>query len=244
MEKIRLDKFLSNMGLGSRSDVKKLIKLNKITVNNQVEKNSSRIIDLSKDKVFFEKKEIVYVKNIYIMMNKPSGVVSAVVDNLHKTVIDLLDKKYSNYNLFPVGRLDIDTEGLLLITSDGAFAHNLLSPKKHISKTYYVEVDKIINEDDVEKFHKGIVLDDGYKTMPAILKVLECDEQLNISKVEVTIYEGKFHQIKRMFADVKAKVIYLKRIKMGNLGLDNLLNKGDYRELTSEELKFLNKKDK
>lgn len=237
MSKMRLDKFLANMNIGSRSEVKKYIKDSKILVNSKIEKDAGKIIDTENDKIFFNNQEITYIEKIYIMMNKPKGVVSATFDNLHKTVIDLLDEKYKNFDIFPVGRLDIDTEGLLLLTNDGQLAHNLLSPKKHIEKTYYVEVNKEINEHDIKKFKDGIILDDGYKTMPAKLVIIE--NTRNYAKLNVTIREGKFHQIKRMFADLNAKVTYLKRIKMGNLVLDENLLLGNYRELTEIELKLL-----
>lgn len=235
MPKMRLDKFLSDMKIRSRSNAKKLIKDGKIKVNGLVELDASRKIDTDKDRVYLFDKELEYRKNSYFMLNKPAGVVSARVDNVHKTVIDLVPQLY-RYKLFPVGRLDIETEGLMLLTDDGKFSHELLSPKKHIDKTYYAEISKLVEEEDIQKFAYGIMLDCGYKTMPAVLNVLEADKETNISKVEITIQEGKFHQIKRMVADIGAKVLYLKRIKMASLSLDESLAPGEYRELNKEEM--------
>jgi len=162
-----------------------------------------------------------YREYIYIMMNKPQGVISATYDNRHRTVIDILPDEYKFFNLFPVGRLDIDTEGLLLLTNDGQLAHELLSPRKHVPKKYYALIDGIVTTKDVDVFREGVVLDDGYKTLPSELFILKSDPY---SEVEIVIYEGKFHQVKRMFEAVGKKVKYLRRIGMGKLKLDETSN--------------------
>jgi len=169
-------------------------------------------------------------------MNKPAGVISATLDNRYETVIDLLPDEYKTFNLFPVGRLDIDTEGLLIITNDGELAHMLLSPKNQVPKIYYAIVDGVVTEKDVMAFNEGVILDDGYKTLPAKLKILK---QGNRSEVEIEIYEGKFHQIKRMFDAVGKKVKYLRRISIANVKLDENLKSGEFRELNQEELDML-----
>jgi 16S rRNA pseudouridine516 synthase len=178
---------------------------------------------------------------VYLMLNKPQGVISATEDSRERTVLDLLSDHYKHLDLFPVGRLDKDTEGLLLLTNDGKLAHNLLSPKKHVAKTYYAEVAGLVNEADLILFSSGVTLDDGYVTMPAKLVVLSQGDPLlrKDSKIELTIMEGKFHQVKRMFLAVDKKVTFLKRISMGHLKLDEYLAPGEYRELTEEELQQL-----
>lgn len=232
---MRLDKLLANMGFGSRKDVKSLIKKKKVTVNEAVVKDSSSHINLEYDTVRVNNEVVVYQEFIYLMMNKPPGYVSATVDDRDKTVIDLLPQSYQLFNPFPVGRLDKDTEGLLLLTNDGDLAHQLVSPKKDIEKIYYARIRGHVTELDVEKFRNGITLDDGYKAKPAILKVLQADES---SEVEVSVTEGKFHQVKRMFKAANKKVVYLKRIKMGKLKLDDNLSTGEVRELTKDELEY------
>lgn len=233
--KIRLDKLLANMGESSRSDVKKLIKYGRISVDGEIVKNAAMQVEEGQ-KVFFDGREILYRQYVYIMMNKPQGVISATEDNRDKTVIDLLDEKYLIWNLFPVGRLDKDTEGLLILTNDGQLSHNLLSPKKHIPKTYYARVDGTVTQEDIEAFKAGVELDDGYKTLPADLSILKSSY---VSEIKLTIMEGKFHQVKRMFEAVGKKVTYLKRISMGKIMLDESLKLGEYRELTYEELELL-----
>jgi len=227
--KIRIDKLLSNTGEGSRSDVKKLLKGGAVTVDGFVIKDSGTQVEEGQDITVYGRK-IIYKKFIYIMLNKPQGVVSATKDK-NETVIDLLDEGFKAWDLFPVGRLDKDTEGLLILTNDGELSHNLLSPKKHIPKTYYATIDGEVTTQDVKLFEMGVVLEDDYKTLPAKLKILECAE---LSKIELTIMEGKFHQVKRMFESVDKRVTYLKRISMGKLKLDENLVLGDYRELTDD----------
>ncbi|HRU41974.1 MAG TPA: 16S rRNA pseudouridine(516) synthase, partial [Candidatus Diapherotrites archaeon] len=173
---------------------------------------------------------------IYIMMNKPQGVISATEDSRERTVIDLLSDEFKAFKPFPVGRLDKDTEGLLLLTNDGQLAHRLLSPKKHVPKTYIAKVAGRVSEEDAEAFSNGVTLEDGYRTMASRLEILV---RGSISLVEVTIYEGKFHQVKRMFQAVGKEVIFLKRISMGELKLDETLEPGEYRELNEEELRIL-----
>lgn len=232
----RIDKVLSNLGYGSRKDIRKVCKDGLVKVNGTVIKSSSVHIDPESSEIIIGNEIVDYREFVYIMLNKPQGVVSATEDNRDETVVDLLDEKYAPFEVFPVGRLDKDTEGLLLLTNDGKLAHNLLSPKKHVSKTYYVKVDGIVTEEDIEKFKEGVYIEEDYKTLPANLKILKSDE---ISEIELTIHEGKFHQVKRMFQAVDKTVIYLKRLSMGPLKLDNRLDLGEYRELNEDELNKL-----
>ncbi len=237
MEKIRIDKLLSNMGYGSRSEIKKFAKQALISLNGKVEKDCSRIIDPLIDQLCFDGDAVLYKKYIYLLMNKPAGVISATFDNLHKTVIDLLPEKYRSYDVFPVGRLDKDTEGFLILTNDGSLAHNLLSPKKHVDKEYYAEVEGELTSNDVHQFQRGILLNDGYKTLPADLTILQADPIRSLCRI--TVREGKFHQVKRMFLSIGKPVLYLKRIRMGQLMLDPSLELGETRELSEEELLLL-----
>ena len=229
---MRLDKFLANSGIGSRKEVKELIKQGLVFVNDERIKNSDKNIDEIKDIIKIRDKCIEYRKYVYIMLNKPQNVISATEDNKHKTVIDLI-KGYDTYNIFPVGRLDIDTEGLLLLTNDGKLSHNLLSPKKHVEKEYFVKLKENINDIDINKVENNIELEDGYICKKAKIKRISKNE-LNIS-----ITEGKFHQVKRMFKAVGNEVIFLKRVRMANILLDKNLKSGEYRELTEDELKGL-----
>lgn len=231
---MRIDKFLANSGIGSRKEIKTIIKKGMVTVNGICEKNSSVHIDENNDCVAVNDEEIIYKKYIYLMLNKPSGYISAVYDKKFPVVIQFVPEEYAHYDVFPVGRLDIDTEGLLILTNDGMLAHRLLSPKNHVDKTYFVVSEKETDEKTVNSFKKGVVLDDGYKTMPAELKIT--DKQ---TESYLTIHEGKFHQVKRMYKAVGNEVLYLKRVKMGGLTLDDTLKKGEIRELTHEELMLL-----
>lgn len=235
---MRLDKLLANMGYGSRKEVKQLLKQKEVEVDGVIVKDASIHVDPSIQKVKVFGEEVIYKEFVYIMMNKPAGVVSATFDNYDRTVVDLLEEDVNYFNPFPVGRLDKDTEGLMFMTNDGDLAHRLLSPKKHIPKKYFAKINDIVTQEDVEAFKKGITLDDGYETMPGNLEIIKADYN---SEVFVTIYEGKFHQIKRMFEARGKKVIYLKRLSMGSLKLDESLSLGDYRELTDEELALLKK---
>lgn len=233
----RLDKVLSNLGYGSRKEIKAMVKKGIVQVDGKIVKDNGMQIEPEKAKILVNGEEVLYRKYVYLMMNKPAGVVSATFDNYDETVIDLLYPEHQVFDPFPVGRLDKDTVGLLLITNDGELNHKLISPKWHVDKVYYAEIDKPVDEKDVKAFEVGVVLDDGYKCMSAKLEILEATE--DGSEVYVTIQEGKYHQVKRMFEAQGKKVIYLRRIKFGNLDLDESLQEGEYRELTEEELGML-----
>ncbi|MBQ6448535.1 rRNA pseudouridine synthase [Cytobacillus oceanisediminis] len=233
---MRIDKMLANLGYGSRKEVKMLLKNKAVKVNDEVIKDAKFQVDPEKDEVSLYNEIIEYKEFIYLMMNKPPGLISATEDTREETVIDILQIEDSVYNPFPVGRLDKDTEGLLLLTNDGKLAHQLLSPKKHVPKTYFAVIRGEVGEGDIAAFKKGVVLDDGYLTKPGDLVILKAGET---SDIELTISEGKFHQVKRMFESVGKKVIYLKRISMGPLELDESLELGEYRELTEEEVELL-----
>lgn len=239
IQKERLDKILSNMGYGSRKDVKRYIKDGLVKVNESIILDNEYKVNPYEESIYFKGEEIIYRKYIYLMMNKPQGLVSSTEDPLTETVIDLLDDEYLIYKPFPVGRLDKDTEGLMFISNDGKLAHELLSPRKGVDKTYFAEVNGYVETKHIEIFNQGIILDDGYKTLPANLEILESDV---FSKVKLTIQEGKYHQVKRMFESLSMNVVYLKRISMGNLILDPKLLLGEYRELTEEELNLLKKR--
>ncbi|MCA1037846.1 rRNA pseudouridine synthase [Bacillus infantis] len=233
---MRIDKVLANLGYGSRKEVKKLLKDGSVTVNDEKIKDAKQHVDPEKDLIRINGETVEYREFIYLMMNKPPGVISATEDNRDETVIDLLEAEDLIFEPFPVGRLDKDTEGLLLITNDGQLAHRLLSPKKHVPKTYFAVIDQEVTEEDVTAFRKGVILDDGYATKPGELNILKSGER---SDIELTITEGKFHQVKRMFEAVGKKVVYLQRLSIGPLRLDETLELGEYRELTEEELQSL-----
>lgn len=236
---MRLDKLLSHSGFGTRKEVKSLLKKKVVTVNGAFQKEGKFQINPETDLIKVLGETVQYQEFVYFMLHKPQGVVSAKADNLHETVIDLLQPHDQVQEPFPVGRLDIDTEGLLLLTNDGALAHELLSPKKHVNKVYQAEIQGVVTEKDVAAFLKGVTLDDGYSCQPAELVIIENDEIKGTSKIEVTIQEGKFHQVKRMFESVDKEVTYLKRISMGPLYLDEDLPLGEYRILTEDELNKL-----
>ncbi|MCG7335562.1 rRNA pseudouridine synthase [Sporosarcina sp. ACRSM] len=233
---MRLDKLLANMGYGSRKEVRQLLKKGVVRVNTETVKDAALHIDTDKDEVTILGEKVVYKEFIYLMMNKPQGVLSATEDLRDRTVIDLLDAEFRHFEPFPVGRLDKDTEGFLLLTNDGKLAHNLLSPKKGVPKTYFAHIEGIVTEEDVERFAEGVILDDGYETKPGRLVILK---SAPVSEIELTITEGKFHQVKRMFEAVGKKVVYLKRLSMGPLSLDKGLDLGANRELTAEEIALL-----
>ena len=233
----RIDKILSNLGHGTRKEVKALLKKGKVEIDGIIASDSAMKIDPDKAIIKVSGEEIKYRKYIYLIMNKPAGVVSSTVDNHDETVIDLIDEQYHAFKPFPIGRLDKDTVGLLLLTNDGELNHKLIAPKNHVDKVYYAEINKLVDERDVATFKKGAVIDDGYKCMPAILEVLKANE--NGSEIMVTIQEGKFHQVKRMFESVDKKVVFLRRISFGPLKLDKNLSEGQYRELTEEEINLL-----
>ncbi|WP_018133325.1 pseudouridine synthase [Effusibacillus pohliae] len=232
----RLDKMLAHIGIGTRKEIKKLVKEKRVTVNGELAKDPGMHVSPDRDQIRVDGQAVEYRVYIYLMMNKPQGVISATEDGLSEVVIDLLEPQHSAFHPFPVGRLDKDTEGLLLLTNDGKLAHQLLSPKKHVPKTYYAVIRGTVTEADAEAFRAGVVLDDGYRTLPGELTILRSGPE---SEIELTIYEGKYHQVKRMFEAVGKQVTYLKRIAMGPLALDETLEPGEYRELTDEEVAML-----
>jgi 16S rRNA pseudouridine516 synthase len=233
----RLDKIISNLGYGSRKDVKSFAKKGIIEVDGVIVKDNGMLVDPEKSIIKINGEQILYRKYIYLMMNKPDGVISATHDNKDETVIDLLELEHQVFEPFPVGRLDKDTVGLLLLTNDGELNHRLIAPKWHVDKVYYAKIDKKVDEKDVIAFKNGITLDDGYKCMEAKLEILSNDD--DGSDIRVTIQEGKYHQVKRMFEAVDKKVVYLKREEFGGLLLDPTLEEGEYRELTDDELSLL-----
>ncbi|WP_055227341.1 pseudouridine synthase [Clostridium baratii] len=230
----RLDKIISNLGYGSRKEIKAIARKGLIEVDGVIVKDSSMNVDPEKSVIKINGEEIFYREYIYLMMNKPDGVISATHDNRDETVIDLLEIDHQAFDPFPVGRLDKDTVGLLLLTNDGELNHRLISPKWKVDKVYYAKIDKKVTEKDIEAFKKGITLDDGYVCKEAKLEILNSSDEG--SEINLTIQEGKFHQVKRMFEAVDKKVVYLKRIEFGGLSLDEELEEGEYRELTEEEL--------
>ncbi|WP_302653133.1 pseudouridine synthase [uncultured Clostridium sp.] len=233
----RIDKILSNLGYGTRKDLKKIVKNGMVQVNGITIKDSAMKVDPEKDKIVINGEEILYREFIYLMMNKPAGVISATFDNKDETVIDLLEVEHQVFEPFPVGRLDKDTVGLLLLTNDGDLNHRLISPKWKVDKVYFAKIDQKVTQEDIEKFKHGITLDDGYRCKEAILEIQKASEEG--SEIVLTIQEGKFHQVKRMFEAVGKKVTYLKRIEFGTLPLDEDLEEGEYRELTEEEIAIL-----
>lgn len=235
---MRLDKYLCETGFGTRSQVKDLLKKGQVMVNGEVVKKPELKINETTDQILCQGKKASYQKNIYLMLHKPAGVVSATEDNREKTVLDLVRPEDRKNGLFPVGRLDKDTEGLLLLTDDGELAHRLLSPKKHVDKTYYAKIDGQVTKEHIEQFREGLDIGDEKKTLPAVLTILLSGP---VSEIEVTIHEGRFHQIKRMFEAVGCKVTYLKRLSMGSLVLDETLPPEEYRPLTEAELEGLTK---
>ncbi len=235
-KKLRVDKVLSNLGYGSRAELKVYCKKGLVKVNDKVISNPGTQVDTDIDKIEFNNEVVRYREFVYIMMNKPDGYLSATFDKRDPIVLDLIDPSYLTFEPFPVGRLDKDTEGLLVLTNDGQLAHRVLSPKKHVPKTYYAKIQGIVTDKDVKAFEKGVTLDDGYETMPSQLKIIESGE---VSEIELTIHEGKFHQVKRMFESLGKKVVYLKRLSMVKLILDESLSLGEYRELTDEEVKLI-----
>ena len=229
---MRLDKLLAHYGVGTRKEVKNYIRNGFVTVNGNIVKKDDFKVDYETDEIVFDGEKIVYKPYVYIMLHKPAGYVSATKDNVHPTVVDLI-YGYEQYDLFPVGRLDLDTEGLLLLTNDGDFAHKLLAPSRHHSKLYYARIDGVMNENDVLKFKEGIIID-HYKCQSSYLSIIKTEG--NNSEVFIENFEGKFHQVKKMVESVGKKVTYLKRIKMKNLELDDSLQSGEFRELSENEL--------
>lgn len=232
----RLDKVLGSMGYGTRKEIKKLIKDGAVEVDGVVAVDPGMHVDPETQEVSVFDTGIGYKKFIYIIMNKPAGVISATEDNRDTTVVDILPDEYAKFNPSPAGRLDKDTVGLLLLTNDGQMLHRLLSPKKHVPKVYYARIEGEVSEEDIAKFKAGVLLDDGYKTLPANLKIKQAGKT---SEIEVEIFEGKYHQVKRMFEAIGKKVVFLMRLSMGPIVLDDSLKPGESRELSSDELKKL-----
>ena len=235
---MRLDKYLVACAVGSRTEVKNFLKTGRVTVNGKKEKSAKLQINEDTDEICFDGQKLEYEEFVYYMMNKPQGVISATEDPKHKTVLDLLDDYARAKEVFPVGRLDIDTHGLLLLTNDGKLAHALLSPKRHVDKTYLAQVDGIMTDEDIETFAKGIPLKD-FTCQPSKLELVSIDREKNQSLVRVTIAEGKFHQVKRMVAYCGKEVVDLQRLTMGTLTLDENLKRGEWRRLSKEELEGL-----
>lgn len=225
----RLDKVISNQTNYTRSDVKKLIKAKKVMVNNVIINKPEIKVDIENDIICVNSVNITFKRNTYLVLNKPKGCISATEDRKMPTVLDIISKDYGNRNLFPVGRLDKDTTGLMILTNDGEFAHNILSPRKHTKKIYIATIDINVTEEMIKGFEQGVNLIDG-KCKPSKL------EKINEHIAKVTLTEGKYHQIKRMFGCYKAKVIELKRVQIGNFILPNDLEEGEYRDLTQSEL--------
>ena len=231
---MRLDKFLCEMGIGTRSEVKTCLKKGQVTVNGEIIKKPEVKIDENNDIICYLGQTLAYEAVQYFLLNKPAGCVTATRDNLSETVMSFLPENRRD-DLFPVGRLDKDTEGLLLITNDGQLAHELLSPKKHVDKTYFAVIDGEVKEEHKQLFLEGLDIGDDDPTMPAKLEILKSGET---SEIKLTIQEGRFHQVKRMFEAIGTKVTYLKRISMGPLSLGNL-QPGEVRVLTENELEQL-----
>ena len=238
---LRLDKILSHMGIGSRREIKHIVRANRVLINGIAARTADMHVRLIEDRIEVDGQAVIYREYVYLMMNKPPGVLSATEDNRDQVVTDLLRPEHQVFEPFPVGRLDKDTEGLLLLTNDGKLAHELLSPKKHVDKVYYAKVDGKVLEADGLAFAQGVLLDDGYTTLPAQLTILTSGLE---SEIELTIHEGKFHQVKRMFSAVGKTVTYLKRLSMGSIQLDPALSLGEYRELTAEELVVLERRNR
>ncbi|MDD5935082.1 MAG: pseudouridine synthase [Clostridiales bacterium] len=232
---LRLDKYLADLKVGTRTEVKEMIRKSRVTVDGEITKRPEQKVHVGTSEVCVDGEKVTYATFEYYMLNKPAGVVSATSDRFTTTVVDLIETA-ARKDLFPVGRLDKDTEGLLLITNDGELTHRLLSPKKHVDKVYFAKVSGRVTQEDVKLFAEGLVVDETLTAMPAKLEILKTGD---ISEVNITIREGKFHQIKRMFEAVDKEVIYLKRLSMGNLKLDESLALGEYRSLTEEEIKSL-----
>lgn len=233
---LRLDKLLAAMGFGTRTEVKKMIKRGLVTVDTLVEKDPAVKVNPARKTVQVGGEAVLYRQFVYLMLNKPQGVISATEDGADQTVLDLLSPQYRTFSPFPVGRLDKDTEGLLLLTNDGKLGHLLTSPRRKVAKTYYALVRGEVTDLDKDAFARGVILDDGYKTLPAQLNILKSGQR---SEIELVIYEGKYHQVKRMFQAREKEVLFLRRLKMGPLTLDESLAPGEYRELTQAELDSL-----
>jgi len=230
--KMRIDRLLSHMGIGSRSEIKKYLKTFRVKLNGKFEKNSNTQIDTEKDEILFDDEKVIYKEFTYLMLNKPKDYISATFDKKLKVVVDLLKFPYSNMELFPVGRLDIDTTGFLLLTNDGKFSYNVTSPKKNVNKKYFVKLLENLTDEQKEKIENGIYFENAaFTTETAVV------EKISETEIYLTISEGKFHQVKRMLEYVGNKVVELKRVEIGTLKFDEKLQLGEYRELTEEEIK-------
>lgn len=242
-ETMRLDKFLSNMGVGSRREVQSAIRYRTVTVNGEGALSGKMHVHPYTDTIAVKGTVIPYVPFVYIMLNKPAGTVSATRDNRHPTVVSLLEGTYDAYDVFPVGRLDVDTEGLLLLTNDGDLAHALLSPKKHVDKVYEAHLSAPLTPEGIARMESGMILDDGMQCLPARVESCPLDvEKADLLKahcVRITLFEGKFHQVKRMVQSAGAEVLYLKRLSMGPLELDPALAPGQWRPLSDVECDWL-----
>ena len=235
---MRLDKFLVESGLGSRSQVKQLLKKGQVWVNGAAVTSAKTQIDERSDQIVVDGQPLVYEKFVYYLLNKPKGVISATEDDRHKTVLDLLDDTARQKEVFPVGRLDVDTHGLLLLTNNGQLSHAMLSPKRHVAKVYQAQVAGLMDQADVERFAQGIELKD-FTCQPAQLEIIERNEGAQTSLVRITLSEGKFHQVKRMVLACGKEVTDLQRLSMGPLQLDTNLDLGQWRRLTEEEMQSL-----
>lgn len=232
----RLDKVLAHLGLGTRKEVRALVRSGAVAVDGAPATDPGLHVDPVQSRIEVQGRPVDYQRHLYLMLNKPGGVVSATEDRRDRIVLDLLPADLRRPGLFPVGRLDRDTEGLLLLTDDGELAHRLLAPKKHVDKTYLARVEGVVTPADIEAFAAGVMLEDGYRTLPARLRPLRVGPE---SEAEVTVQEGKFHQVKRMFEAVGKRVVYLKRLRMGPLDLDPSLRPGEARPLRTEEVRAL-----
>lgn len=235
---MRLDKLLAEAGFGTRTEIKKALKAGIFRVNDAVIKKADYQVNPETDKIYYQGEPVIYKEFEYYLLNKPAGYVSATRDNVYPTVMELIPDTIKD-NLAPVGRLDVDTEGLLLITNDGQLAHRLLSPKRHVDKVYYADIDGIVTDADVTAFSKGLDIGEDKPALPAKLTIIATNSDKNTSQVEVTLHEGKFHQVKRMFHAIGKEVTYLKRISMGSLHLEETLPVGACRALTEQEIKEL-----
>lgn len=236
MEKQRLDKIIASTGKWSRREVKSLVRQGLVLVDGKPARAAEEKADPETVEIMVNGETLAYRRYTWIMLNKPAGYLSATEDGRGKTVLDLLPQELRRQGLFPVGRLDKDTEGLLLLTNEGGLAHDLLSPRHHVDKVYYAKVAGHLTEEDCQAFASGMTLEDGLVCQPAGLEILSAGEE---SEAHVTLREGKFHQVKRMLAQRGKPVLYLERVQMGNLLLDPALSRGDFRFLTAEEVKML-----
>lgn len=236
---MRIDKLLSNLGIGTRSEIKKMIKQKQIKINGELVKNGKDQLDPDAAQVTVNDQPVAIQLTKYLMLNKPQNVITATEDASQQTVLDLIAKNDRVKGLAPVGRLDKDTTGLLLLTNDGQLAHRLLAPHKHVAKTYQATIDGLVTSETVDKFKNGIKLKDGTLCKPANLKIISTSEDEKQSQIEITITEGKYHQIKRMFAACGMHVAALNRIAMGPLKLDSSLKPGQSRPLSENEIQSL-----